>query len=117
MRALLEDLDHSPGELTLIYRARDVQELALRDEINAIAAQTGARVFYVIGNRVPGRSTWLPASAAHLGDAAALHQLVPDIAQHDVYLCGSAGWMEAARAAAVEAGVPPGNVHLERFSW
>jgi ferredoxin-NADP reductase len=117
MRALLEELDHAPGELTLVYRARDVHELALRDEIDAIAAQTGARVFYVLGRRVPGRATWLPESAAHLSDSQALLHLVPDVAEHDVYLCGASGWMDAVRAAALEAGVPAQNIHLERFSW
>ena len=43
--------------------------------------------------------------------------MVPDIADHDVYLCGSDGWMTAARAAAVGAGVPRARVHLERFAY
>jgi predicted ferric reductase len=117
MRALLEELDHAPGELTLIYRAHAADDLPLKDEVDAIAARTGARIFYVLGPRAPGRDTWLPASAGHLRDSVALRQLVPDIAQHDVYLCGAAGWMAAARAAAIEAGVPAQNVHLEQFSW
>ena len=117
IRALLEELDHHPGELTLIYRAGNAHELVLKDEIDAIAAQTGARVFYVLGRRLPGRPTWLPESAAHLSDSDALRQLVPDVAEHDVFLCGSAGWMDAARAAAREAGVPAANIHRERFSW
>jgi ferredoxin-NADP reductase len=117
MRALLEELEHAPGELTLIYRARDVHELALRDEIDGIATQTGAQIFYVLGRRTPGRNSWLPESAAHLSDVQALRQLVPDIAEHDVYLCGASGWMDAASAAARQAGVPAENIHLERFSW
>jgi ferredoxin-NADP reductase len=117
MRALLEELDHAPGELTLVYRAHEATDLALRGEIDAIAAETGARVFYVIGPRAAGRQSWLPASAAHLSDSQALRQLVPDVAEHDVYLCGSGGWMDAARAAVLEAGVPAGNIHEERFSW
>lgn len=117
IRALLEELHHRPGELTLVYRARDDHELALKDEIEAIATRTGARVFYVLGRRVPGRHTWLPEAAAHLSDSEALLTLVPDIALNDVYLCGTDGWTDAARAAALEAGVPADNVHLERFSW
>jgi len=30
----------------------------------------------------------------------------PDIAHHDVYLCGADQWMDAVRAAALAAGVP-----------
>lgn len=117
IRALLEELDHAPGELTLIYRAHDASELALRDEIDAIAAQTGAQVFYVLGSRLPGRATWLPESAGHRSEAQALLELVPDVAQHDVYLCGAAAWMDAARAAALAAGVPAKHIHSERFTW
>jgi ferredoxin-NADP reductase len=72
---------------------------------------------WVVGRRVPGRDSWLPESAAHLTDADALLQLVPDVTDHDVYLCGADGWMSAARAAVLAAGVPAGHVHLERFSW
>jgi predicted ferric reductase len=117
MRALFEELDHAPGELTLIYRAHEATDLALRGEIDAIAAETGARVFYVLGRRAPGRQSWLPESAGHLTDSQALRQLVPDVAEHDVYVCGSGGWMDAVRSAALEAGVPAKNIHEERFSW
>ena len=117
MRALLEEIEHLAGELTLIYRASDESELVFRDEIDSIAARTGARVYYVLGRRVPGRDTWLPQAAAHLSDSQALKELVPDIREHDVFICGADGWMDAARAAALGAGVPPEHVHLERFSW
>jgi predicted ferric reductase len=117
MRALLEQIDHVRGELTLIYRASTESELVFRREIDAIAATSGARVFYVLGRRVPGRNTWLPESAAHLTDAQALCELVPDIAKHDVYICGADGWMDAVHTAATEAGVPEEHIHLERFTW
>ena len=42
---------------------------------------------------------------------------MPDIADHDVYVCGSDGWMTAARTAAIDAGVPHDAVHLERFAY
>ena len=82
-----------------------------------LAAAKGARVLYAVGHRTTVRASWLPRTAAHLSDAEALHQLVPDIAQQDVYLCGAEPWMDAARRAALEAGVPPARIHRERFSW
>jgi predicted ferric reductase len=117
LRALLEELPQGPGDVTLVYRASSVEELVFRDELDALAARRGARVFYAIGPRVAGRSSWLPAQAAHLSDAEALRQLLPDVPDHDVYICGADAWMEAARRAALEAGVPAERVHLERFSW
>jgi len=117
MRALMEEVEHRPGELTLIYRASTESELVFRHEIDAIAARTGARVYYVLGRRVPGRDTWLPQAAAHLTDSQALRELVPDVEQSDVYICGADGWMDAAREAALGAGVPEEHIHLERFTW
>ncbi len=117
MRALLEGLPQQPGDVTLLYRARSEADLALKGEIEAIAARTGAKVYYLLGRRIPGRDTWLPEAAAGLSDARALRQLVPDIDQHDVYLCGATAWMNAATTAALECGVPAQNIHTERFSW
>ena len=111
------ELPQGPGDVTLIYRARDERDLVFRAELDALAAARGARVVYVLGRRVPGRATWLPEDAAHLSDEDALRHLVPDIAHHDVYLCGADQWMEAARTAALAAGVPADHIHLERFSW
>ena len=117
LRALLEALPQGAGDVTLIYRASSAQDLVLRQEIDQVAAARGARVFYVVGPRLRDRQSWLPSSAAHLGDADALRRLVPDIAEQDVYLCGSGPWMAAARQAALDVGVPSEQVHEERFSW
>ncbi len=117
LRALLEELPAGPGDVTLLYRARSQVDLVLRAEIEAIATRTGARVYYLVGRRVPGRASWLPEAAAHLTDAAALAQLVPDIATSDVFLCGADNWMDAVRKAALECGVPASRIHDERFSW
>jgi predicted ferric reductase len=117
LRALLEDLPAQPGDVTLLYRARSEADLVLRAELEEIASRTGARVYYLVGRRLPGRSSWLPESAGSLTDAAALAQLVPDIAGNDVFLCGANEWMDAARRAAIECGVPAANIHDERFSW
>ncbi|PZQ44931.1 MAG: oxidoreductase, partial [Phenylobacterium zucineum] len=117
IRALLEGLPQQPGEVIVIYRARTEADLALRDEIEAIAGASGARVFYVLGRRIPGRDTWLPETASGLSDAEALRQLVTDVAESDVYLCGATEWMDAAAAAARECGVPAERIHSERFSW
>jgi predicted ferric reductase len=117
MRALLEELDQAPGDVTVVHRVRSRQEAVLADELAALAAARGARYLLVEGPRVADRPSWLPAQARHLSDVDALREIVPDVADHDVYLCGSDGWMTAARKAAIEAGVPRDAVHLERFSY
>ncbi|HEX7462358.1 MAG TPA: ferredoxin reductase family protein [Dermatophilaceae bacterium] len=117
MRALLEELEQGPGDVTLIYRARSEKDRILVDELSALAAERGARFFVVTGPRARGRDSWLPQHAAHLGDVQALRQLAPDVAGHDVFICGSPGWMDAAEAAARGAGVPKEHIHIERFSF
>jgi len=117
LRALLEELPQNAGDVTLIYRGRDERDLIFTEELQQLAASRGARLFYALGRRVPGRNSWLPEAAAHLSDAEALRQLVPDVANQDVYLCGAEGWMDAAKAAALAAGVPAARIHEERFSW
>jgi ferredoxin-NADP reductase len=117
LRALLEEMPQSPGDVTLVYRAASVEDLVFRDEIDALANRHGGRTFYVLGHRIAERASWLPQNAAHLSDVDALRQLVPDIADQDVYLCGAEPWMDAARKAALDAGVPQQRIHEERFSW
>jgi predicted ferric reductase len=117
MRALLEALPQQPGEVTLVYRVHGSRELIFADELLRLATERGARIFTVIGPRTTSRASWLPASAAHLTDVEALRHLVPDLADHDVFLCGGIAWMELAKAAVLAGGVPERNVHLERFAY
>lgn len=55
MRALLEELEQGPGDVTLIYRARSEGDRILVDELSALAAARGARFFVVTGPRARGR--------------------------------------------------------------
>ncbi|MEU1296831.1 ferric reductase-like transmembrane domain-containing protein [Streptomyces sp. NPDC005840] len=105
LRALFETL---PGQVTLVHRARRDADLALRAEIDAIAARRGAVVHYVVDE---------PAGHASPLTAAGLSDLVPDLASHDVYLCGPPGMARAATAALREAGVPARRIHHASFAF
>ena len=43
--------------------------------------------------------------------------LVPDLADHDVYVCGNPQWMDRVEEAALAGGVPEANIHVERFVY
>ncbi|NHA67028.1 ferredoxin reductase family protein [Phycicoccus flavus] len=116
MRALLEELPQAPGDVTVVHRVRSAREAVLADELRVLATARGARYLQVEGRRIDGRESWLPRQAAHLTDTRALLEIVPDLAEHEVYVCGGDGWMTAVRTAALEAGVPSTAVHLERFA-
>ena len=117
MRALLEELPQGPGDVTLVYRARDTSDLIFTDELLSLAKARGARIFTVLGRRTTRRPSWLPENAAHLSDVDALRHLVPDLADHDVYICGNPQWMDLVEAAARAGGVPQVNIHVERFVY
>lgn len=117
IRALLEDLPQRPGEVTLIYRAHSAENVLFADELAALSAVRGTRVFTVLGPRVADRPSWLPQSAAHLTDAAALAHLLPDLKEHDVFICGNPGWMALVADAARANGTPDANIHVERFAY
>ncbi|MFG3280731.1 ferric reductase-like transmembrane domain-containing protein [Streptomyces sp. NPDC048111] len=104
LRTLFETL---PGQVTLVYRARRPEDLALRGELDATAARRGAPVHYIVDE---------PAASSSPLTARALSSLVPDLASHDVYLCGPPGMTEAAIRALREAGVPARRIHHESFA-
>ncbi|MFD8821360.1 ferric reductase-like transmembrane domain-containing protein [Streptomyces sp. NPDC059605] len=105
LRALFETL---PGHVTLVYRARRTVDLALRGELDAIAARRRATVHYVVDE---------PAERSSPLTARALSALVPDLAAHDVYLCGPPGMTGATIGALREAGVPTRRIHHESFAF
>ncbi|MEU4878525.1 ferredoxin reductase family protein [Streptomyces sp. NPDC021608] len=103
LRALFETL---PGEVTLLYRARTAEDLALGAELEAVARWRGAKVLYAL-NGPHGRRPDLTA--------AALRDAVPDLASHDVYLCGPHGFAQDVYEALRAAGVADRRIHHESF--
>ena len=106
MRALFETMPLAPGQdLLLLYRARTAEEVIFGHELDAIAHRRGARVQYLLGDRV-GPLT------AHL-----FRHLAPDVADRDVFFCGSPRLATGVRAALREAGLPDARFHEERFDF
>jgi ferredoxin-NADP reductase len=106
MRALFETLpigtDH---DLTLLYRARGPEHVLFRRELDAIACRRGAHVHYLLGDDRQCLS------------ASSLLARVPRLTQRDVYLCGPPAMADAVRSALRDAGLPPGQLHEEGFTW
>ena len=117
LRALLEDLPYAPGDAVLVHRVHSAQDLVFRDEIAELARRRGATVHHLIGPRVPGRASWLPAHSGFRSDSDALRTLIPNLLEHDVFICGPDAWMDAVCDATVAAGLAPQRLHQERFTW
>jgi predicted ferric reductase len=106
LRALFAALPARRGDLTLLVRAPSWDKVMFRAELDAIAARRGARVVYLVGRRSHGYD---PITAP------TLREIVPDIAAHDVYVCGPEAMTEKTVAALRRSGVPRRHIHRESF--
>ncbi|WP_405825242.1 ferredoxin reductase family protein [Streptomyces sp. NBC_01390] len=102
IRALLEEIQ---GHAVVIYRVARDQDAVLYEELRDIAHAKGAELHLVSGPVVPDRLA-----------PEALAELVPDIADRDVFLCGPPPMMNAVLRSLRELGVPRSQTHFERFS-
>ncbi len=106
MRALFETLPGAAGDLTLLYRANSTQDLALWNELAAIADERGARLMYAVNSPDGARPDISPET---------LRRKIPDIEVHDVFLCGPPGFAQQVYEALRGAGVPARRIHHESF--
>jgi predicted ferric reductase len=105
IRALLDELPHD-ADVTVVYRALADADIVFRSELD----QLGVTLHYVVGDHRDARS-------AHLLTAAHLSELVPDLRERDVFLCGPPGLVASIRGTLHEAHVPRRNIHLEEFAF
>jgi len=106
MRALFETLPGASGDLTLLYRANSTQDLALWDELASISQERGARLMYAVNS---------PDGARPDISADSLRRKLPDIENHDVFMCGPPGFAQQVYEALRGAGVPARRIHHESF--
>jgi predicted ferric reductase len=106
IRSLLDEMD---GDLVVLYRVVHEDDVVFRDELDALAEQRGVALSYVVGDHAaPGGDRLL--SPEHL------HELVPDIADREVFLCGPPAMTNVIEKSVRRAGVPRPYVHVERFA-
>jgi predicted ferric reductase len=106
LRALFEATSAQPGGSVFIYRAGAPAELALRAELDEIAARKRAPVHYLVGPR---------DHHPHYLEPAHIHHLVPDVGERDVYVCGPAGFTQTVTSSLRDLGVPSCQIHTESF--
>ena len=105
LRALFESLPAGPGDLTFMYRVGRPEDLILRAELEELARRRSAKLLYAAGSR-RDRDPLAPVS---------LQRAVPDLADHDVYVCGSPSFVDYATRSLVRAGATVDHIHAEKF--
>jgi predicted ferric reductase len=116
IRSLAEEIAARPHDVTIIYRLRNQEDAALLAETRALAAKRGFRLIELEGHRGIGQS-WMNADSSGLSDLDRLKQLVPDVAEADVYVCGPTTWTQAVEKTMRAAGVEERQIHAEEFAW
>ena len=106
VRALLEQMD---GDLVALYRVMSKDDLVLADELDKLAEERGVKINYVVGDHASeeGRKLLTPAH---------LKELVPDIAERDVYICGPVAMIDSVIPNLRNANVSRKHLHVERFA-
>ena len=106
IRALLEQVR---GDAVVLYRVVHADDIVFRAELDSLAERRGIRLEYVVGDH-------RTEDGGRLLDAPHLRELVPDLAERDVYVCGPPAMTDALLARLRDAGVPRRHIHAERFA-
>jgi len=107
IRALLEA---STGSVVVLYRVRSAADAVLLPELQSLTAAKGAQLHVIAGRTGSGS---VPISPF---DPRPLAELVPDIRERDVFVCGPPAMTAAVLRALRVLKVPRRQVHAERFS-
>jgi predicted ferric reductase len=106
IRALIEEME---GDVVVLYRVVAAEDLVFGAELERLATDRGMTVHNVVGDHATPEGREL-LSPAHL------KELVPDVADREVYLCGPIAMIEVLQGELRRAGVPRRHLHVERFA-
>jgi ferredoxin-NADP reductase len=114
VRALLEQMG---GDIVALYRVISSADIVFSDELDRIAEARGARVSYAVGDHATTRPRdHATTESRDLLSPSHLKELVPDIAERDVRICGPPPMIEATVGNLHRAGVSRRRLHVERFA-
>jgi predicted ferric reductase len=106
IRALMEDMH---GDVVVIYRVVDDSDIIFREELDRLAQERGVTLLFVIGDHRTRAGRRL-LSPRHLCE------LVPDITERQVYICGPPAMTEALERNVRRAEVPARLINTEKFA-
>jgi ferredoxin-NADP reductase len=97
------------GDVVVLYRVVSADDLVFAEELDALSVERGVKVDYVVGDHASsgGRDLLSPTH---------LRELVPDITERDVFICGPTGMIDAIVPNLRRADVSRDHLHVERFA-
>jgi predicted ferric reductase len=110
IRPLAQEMAADGFDIRVLYRAHSEADLVFKKEMDALSAEQGVRVDYLLtqtGSRQSSRDSWF--------SPATLARLVPDIVDRVVYVCGPVGMMAAVRNSLEALHVPSDQIRTEVF--
>jgi predicted ferric reductase len=110
LRAIAETLDGGPGDIVFLQRASTVNDLLMRDELEKMDAEGRISFIPVLGKR--GKTPRQDPMAAHR-----LRELIPDLKDREVFICGSPAMARTAIKNMRRAGVSWRRIHSELFDF
>ncbi|WP_414937430.1 2Fe-2S iron-sulfur cluster-binding protein [Amycolatopsis sp. cmx-11-51] len=105
MSILKSALEQGSGKVVLLYANRDERSVIFARELAGLAARHEDRMIVL---------HWLE-SLQGLPTEAHLRALVAPYTAHEAFICGPGPFMDAARSALKDLGLPRERIHLERF--
>jgi predicted ferric reductase len=106
VRALAERMD---GDVVLLYRVLREEDVVFREELETLSRERGIRLELVVGDHAT-------PEGARLLSPDHLRELVPDLDERDVYVCGPPAMTDALVKSVRRAGVSHHHIHAERFA-
>lgn len=110
LRALIEEIRTKRDALVLIYRASRWEDIVFKDELERLMKERRGTIHYIVGQR------GTPEMPADPLSAQTIRRLVPDVDSRDVFICGPASMMARLDGILRTVGVPPEQIHFERFA-
>jgi ferredoxin-NADP reductase len=100
-----------PVDVVLVYFSRSPKEIIFRDELEFISKRYGSVKVHMIVSEI-GEAEGITVRIGRL-NAPLMQELVPDLAQREIFVCGPEGFVKAARAMARN--VQVAAMHEESF--
>jgi predicted ferric reductase len=106
VRALMQVMD---ADAIVLYRVVSSDDIVFFEELDELAVERGVRVEYIVGDHATAEGKEL-LSPKHL------RELVPDLDEREVYVCGPPAMIAVLDRNLRKAGVSRHHLHVENFA-